>query len=241
MTRAVLCIFAALTLTVTGCLTTGTTPTGEGPFQGPGLGEFMGSIFGKLKGKDTEEAGAVPAGKAGPESLKAILDQEEQALTQRFADAGGVSVQRLDDAVAIAFMSDTFFDVDASDIKPDSSKDFEYLADLLKRFPESRVEISCFTDSSGSEQHNLTLSQQRAQAVAEFLIRSGVDSSRIDFHGYGETNFVASNATENGRKMNRRLMFIIIPGGVQSLRNPPVRKDSPSTFSMRLQEGLTIS
>lgn len=238
MTRTFLCIFAALTLTITGCLTTGTTPTGEGSSQGPALGEFMGNLFGKLKGRDTEEAGAAPAGKAGPESLKAVLDQEEKALTQRFAEAGGVSVQRLEDAVAIAFMSDSFFDLDASDIKPDSSNDLEYLADLLRRFPESRVEISCFTDSSGSEQHNLTLSQQRAQAVAEFLTRSGIDSSRIDFHGYGETNFVASNATENGRKMNRRLMFIIIPSGVQSLRNPPLWKDGPSTLSMGLKEGM---
>lgn len=240
MTRTVLCIFAALAVTITGCLTTGTTP-GEGSSQGPSLSNFMGNFFGKLKGTETEEAGAGSGGKPAPGSFKDILDQEEKALTQRFADAGGVSVQRLDDAVAIVFMSDTYFDVDASDIKSDSSKDLEYLAELLKRYPDTRVEISCFTDSSGSEQHNLTLSQQRAQAVAELLTRSGVDSSRIDSHGYGETNFVASNATENGRKMNRRLTFIIIPIGVQSLRNPPVLENGPPTLSMRVQEPLRNS
>lgn len=238
MTRTISCMLAALALTIAGCVTTGTTPAGEGPSQGPALGEFMGNILGKLKGRETGEAEAASAKKAEPVSLEAMLDQEEKALSQQFADAGEVSVQRLDDAMAVIFLSDSLFDVDSSDIKPDSLKHLEHLGDLLRKFADTHVEISCYTDSSGSERHNLNLSQQRAQAVAELLTRSGVDASRVEFRGCGETNFVASNATEHGRKMNRRIIFVIIPVGVQSPPNPPARENGPLTLSMRGREGV---
>jgi outer membrane protein OmpA-like peptidoglycan-associated protein len=108
------------------------------------------------------------------------------------------------------------------------------VADLLRRYPETRVEISSYTDSSGSEQQNLALSQQRAQAVAELLAQKGIDPSRIEYRGYGETNFVASNATENGRQLNRRITLVIIPPGVQSLREGPVLKSGVPSLSMNL-------
>ena len=180
-------------------------------------------------GMTPTEEGAPSAAPVG-----SVVDEQERELVQRFAQADGVNVQRLQDTLAISFKSDSFFDVEASQIKPDSSGDLEYVADLLRRYPETRVEISSYTDSSGSEQQNLALSEQRAQAVAELLAQKGIDPSRIEYRGYGETNFVASNATENGRQLNRRITLVIIPPGVQSLREGPVLKSGLPTLSMNL-------
>ena len=180
-------------------------------------------------GMTPTEEGAPSAAPVG-----SVVDEQERELVQRFAQADGVNVQRLQDTLAISFKSDSFFDVEAAQIKPDSSGDLEYVADLLRRYPETRVEISSYTDSSGSEQQNLALSQQRAQAVAELLAQKGIDPSRIEHRGYGETNFVASNATENGRQLNRRITLVIIPPGVQSLREGPVLKSGVPTLSMNL-------
>ncbi len=231
MSRRVLCIMMALTMAVSGCATTGTTPTEEGTAPGPGLGDIVGSILGKIKGKGTEEAAA---GAASAAPVGSVVDQQERELVQRFAQADGVSVQRLQDILAITFKSDSFFDVEASQIKPDSSGDLEYVADLLRKYPETRVEISGYTDSSGSEKQNLALSEQRAQAVAELLAQKGVDPPRIAYRGYGEANFVASNATENGRQLNRRITLVIIPPGVRSHREGPVPKSVVPTLSMNL-------
>ena len=180
-------------------------------------------------GMTPTEEGAPSAAPVG-----SVVDEQERELVQRFAQADGVNVQRLQDTLAISFKSDSFFDVEAAQIKPDSSGDLEYVADLLRRYPETRVEISSYTDSSGSEQQNLALSQQRAQAVAELLAQKGIDPSRIEYRGYGETNFVASNATENGRQLNRRITLVIIAPGVQSLREGPVLKSGLPTLSMNL-------
>lgn len=205
MNHRVLCTLMMITAAVafSGCATTGTAPT--------------------------QEAQPAPV---SPGSAAESLDRQEKELAQRFAQTEGVNVQRLQETLAVSFKSDALFDVEASQIKPGSSADLEFVADILRKHPETRIEISGYTDSSGSEQHNLALSQQRAQAVGELLVRKGVDPSRITAHGYGETQFIASNATENGRQLNRRITLLIIPPGVRSLREEPAPRNGPSTLSM---------
>jgi OmpA-OmpF porin, OOP family len=78
----------------------------------------------------------------------------------------------------------------------------------LKSHSDLRVDVNGYSDAIGSFGYNQRLSQRRADAVAEYLIGKGIDSGRLVTHGYGKANFVASNATAEGRAQNRRVELI---------------------------------
>ena len=78
----------------------------------------------------------------------------------------------------------------------------------MKDNPDWKVRVEGFTDSSGNQESNLKLSQERADAVANWLIDHGVDRSRLAAKGYGEDKPVASNKTETGRRKNRRVELV---------------------------------
>ncbi len=98
------------------------------------------------------------------------------------------------------------FGFDSADVDTDYLDDIEQLADFMKRHPEVTAEIEAHTDSMGPEAYNQGLSQRRAEAVIEVLTsRFGIDGSRLEAKGYGESQPVASNDTEEGRAANRRV------------------------------------
>jgi OOP family OmpA-OmpF porin len=83
-------------------------------------------------------------------------------------------------------------------------------ASVLAEYPDLRIRIAGHTDSKGTPERNLELSQQRAQAVADYLINKGVETNRIESVGHGEDQPIAPNDTEQGRKQNRRIEFEIL-------------------------------
>ena len=85
----------------------------------------------------------------------------------------------------------------------------EELADIIASCEGVMVEIQGHTDTSGDEQYNMNLSEQRAQAVQSYLIDEGIISSQLKASGYGETQPRADNATRDGRASNRRIEFVI--------------------------------
>lgn len=97
-----------------------------------------------------------------------------------------------------------FFAFDSYELLPESRPELNYLLDILKRNPEMRIEISGHTDDTGSAEYNLKLSEQRAKAVADYLISQGIDSARLKWVGYGKGKPVAPNSTPEGRALNRR-------------------------------------
>jgi outer membrane protein OmpA-like peptidoglycan-associated protein len=98
------------------------------------------------------------------------------------------------------------FDVDKTDIKPESTKTLDEVANLLKIDRSLKLEISGHTDNTGDEAHNLALSEGRAKAVVHALVnRYGIDPSRLQAKGYGDTKPVAPNDTEANRAKNRRV------------------------------------
>jgi len=102
------------------------------------------------------------------------------------------------------------FVTDSAEIVADSDALLTEIADVLLRHPEiTRVEIQGHTDNRGGHDHNQDLSQRRAEAVRDWLVAHGVDSSRLEPHGYGDSNPVAPNITAAGRARNRRVQFII--------------------------------
>ncbi len=103
-----------------------------------------------------------------------------------------------------------FFDFDRFTLRPESQAELTRLIDLLKEMPKLKIEISGHTDSYGSAVYNQKLSENRAKAVVEYLIAHGIDSKRLTYMGYGFTQPIATNKTDEGRQLNRRTEFKIM-------------------------------
>lgn len=110
----------------------------------------------------------------------------------------------------IAVLENIFFDVDKYDLKEKSVTELQKILRFLRENAFFRVEISGHTDNSGSVSYNMDLSQKRARSVLEYLVKNGIDPSRLVPKGYGATKPIAENATEEGRQKNRRIEFKVI-------------------------------
>ncbi|MBE7373638.1 OmpA family protein [Pseudomonas sp. AL-54] len=101
---------------------------------------------------------------------------------------------------------DVKFDFDRAVVKPDSYADIQNLADFMKEYGQTSTVLEGHTDSIGTDAYNQRLSERRANAVREVLVdQYGVEGSRVNAVGYGESRPVADNATEEGRAINRRV------------------------------------
>ena len=103
-----------------------------------------------------------------------------------------------------------FFDFNSSDLKESSYPELNRAVRLMKAVPSMRVEIAGYTDNVGSTDYNLDLSKRRANAVRDYLIRNGVDGSRVTAVGYGPDSPVGDNNTDEGRAENRRVEFVVL-------------------------------
>ena len=111
--------------------------------------------------------------------------------------------QMINEGFAIA-LNNVFFDTDKADLLPISIPELKRLAAIVNRL-EYRVEISGHTDNSGGYQHNVQLSQMRANSVRDFLIEQGCDANRFLTVGYGPDRPIDTNDTPEGRQQNRRV------------------------------------
>ncbi len=109
-------------------------------------------------------------------------------------------------------LSNVFYDIDSWELKKESFPELNSLVDLLTVNSDIKVEIGGYTDSTGSKEHNLILSQKRALSVVEYLIKKGITSTRLKYKGYGNQSPVGDNITFEGRKINRRTEVKIIDG-----------------------------
>ncbi|MGE0770270.1 MAG: OmpA family protein [Cyclobacteriaceae bacterium] len=123
-------------------------------------------------------------------------------------------------------LNNIYFDLDKSDIKPESARELDKLVALLNDNPEIKIEMSSHTDSIASNAYNIQLSQRRAESTVAYLIRKGISPDRLVAKGYGETRPIARNTnpdgTDNpeGRQRNRRTEFRILEIGTFQKRNP---------------------
>jgi OmpA-OmpF porin, OOP family len=100
------------------------------------------------------------------------------------------------------------FDLDKATIQPQSMGTLNKICQLMKDNPEVKYEIGGHTDNSGTAAHNLTLSQQRAEAVKSQLVSMGIDGGRLTTKGYGDTKPIQDNSVFEGRANNRRVEFV---------------------------------
>ncbi|MCU0460428.1 MAG: OmpA family protein [Bacteroidales bacterium] len=101
-------------------------------------------------------------------------------------------------------LSNVFYEVDSWELKPESVEELDNLAELILYNKDIVVEIGGYTDSTGTDQHNLVLSEKRALSVVKYLIGKGISGDRLQHKGYGNTSPIGDNVTIEGRKLNRR-------------------------------------
>ncbi|RPH49086.1 MAG: glycine zipper 2TM domain-containing protein [Lysobacterales bacterium] len=185
--------------------------------KGAGIGAAAGAVVGLLtKGDKLENAligagvGALAGGGVGY-----YMDVQEAKLRQQLAGTG-VSVTRMGDNITLNMPSSITFGLNSADLNAQFYNALDGVSMVLKEYDKTVVEVAGHTDSSGSDQYNLGLSERRAQAVSSYLSSHGVKSQRLLPIGAGETHPVASNDTEQGRASNRRVELTIVPVTKQS-------------------------
>ena len=107
-------------------------------------------------------------------------------------------------------LNNVFFDFNKSDLLPESREELDRLVGILNDYPRMTIEIGGHTDNIGQPKDNLALSTARAQAVMDYLAGAGIDGARLTSRGYGEGRPVATNDTDEGRQLNRRVEFTIV-------------------------------
>lgn len=192
-----------MSLAVSGCATKAQT----GAVIGAGGGAVVGGVIGKVAGSTAKGAiaGAVIGGIAG-DMIGARMDRQAKELEQNIK---GATVERVGEGIQVTFASGLLYDFDSDVVKADARTNLRELALSLDKYPGTDVIIIGHTDDVGADAYNQALSERRAQAAAAYLMTQGVAGSRIGTRGLGESEPIASNATEDGRARNRRVEVAI--------------------------------
>ncbi|MBA1229656.1 OmpA family protein [Pseudomonas viridiflava] len=178
-----------------------------------GIGALAGALAGAAIDHNSRGKGAlIGAAVVGAASAGYgyYADKQEAALRASMANTG-VEVQRQGDQIKLIMPGNITFATDSSAIASSFYSPLNNLANSLKQFNQSNIEIIGYTDSTGSRQHNMDLSQQRAQSVATYLTSQGVDQAHLSVRGAGPDQPIASNADANGRAQNRRVEVNLKP------------------------------
>lgn len=210
---------ASLAFFVSGCATyTGQTNDPNDPNRtgrGALIGAAIGAAAGLLSGGDAVErrqramvgagVGALAGGAVG-----AYQDRQEAELRRQTAGTG-IDVSRDGDVIKLNLPDGVTFDFAKYDLKPQFYPALNTVAETLREYNQTIVEVSGHTDSVGSDAANQTLSERRANSVASYLIGQGLMRERFEIVGMGERYPVASNDTDSGRALNRRVEIRLLP------------------------------
>ena len=144
------------------------------------------------------------------EQLRAESKTRQDELFDALSQMEGkfASIRR-DARGTIVSLADILFDFDKATLRRDVEFNLVKIATILNQFAEMKILIEGHTDSIGTDEYNLDLSQRRAKAVYEFLASQDIDPSRMSWDGYGESRPVADNSTDEGRQRNRRVDLVI--------------------------------
>ena len=196
--------FACATTNDTG--TTSTDPnrkTKRGAVIGAIAGAIAGGVVGNQSGNN--RTGAVVGAAAGAAVGAAVgrrMDKQEAELRQ----IEGVEVNRPSEGeINVRLTSDILFDTNSAGLRSTSRNTLNELAQNFAQYPDNLIIVEGHTDSTGTDQHNQRLSEQRAGNVADYLIDRGVRAGNITVYGFGELRPKSTNDTAEGRQLNRRV------------------------------------
>ncbi|WP_196158866.1 OmpA family protein [Reinekea sp. G2M2-21] len=206
-----------LPLALTGAVLSGCTTleaySGETQISGASKGAIAGGLIGAVIGAATapkeERAkraiiGAGIGGVAGG-GVGFYMDQQEKELRDELVGSG-VQVQRTEEGqIDLIMPGNITFDVGSADVAESFLPTLKSVAKVLKEYENTLVTIGGHTDSSGSEEFNQLLSEQRATSVANIVLQEGIVVERVAAVGFGEMQPIADNGTAEGRAENRRV------------------------------------
>ena len=184
--------------------------------KGAGVGAAAGAVLGAIAGGGSSQErrkkaligagiGAIAGGGVG-----AYMDSQEAKLRQQLAGTG-VSVTRSGDNLILNMPGNITFPVNQFDVRSDFYPVLNSVALVLKEYEKTLIDVVGFTDSSGTYENNMVLSQKRANSVGQYLQSQGIIAGRIVTQGMGPQNPVASNETAEGKQANRRVELILRP------------------------------
>ena len=140
-------------------------------------------------------------------------DEKETADSVAIDSVAVVADAKFSDSLQVGstfVLHNIFFDYDKSVLLQQSYYELQQLLALLKSHPTMRIEVRGHTDGHGSLDYNQRLSENRAKAVVDYLVSKGVDPKRLHYKGFGKTQPIDTNATEEGRARNRRVEFVVL-------------------------------
>jgi outer membrane protein OmpA-like peptidoglycan-associated protein len=181
--------------------------TEKGAIIGAGAGGAVGAVIGKATGSTVRGAiiGAAVGGVAG-----AVIGHQMDKQAEELAYAlPGATVQRVGEGITVTFPDGLLFGFDSDRLAPAAADNLRRFAASLAKYPETRALIVGYTDSDGSFDYNMDLSNRRAQSAANFITGEGVDRDRISTAGRGEDEPIATNGSDTGRQLNRRVEVAI--------------------------------
>ena len=219
--RLAVATLAALSLTTAGCVTD--PNTGHRHVSRAAIGVGVGVVGGILLGGVLGGAGGriIGAGIGGVVggSIGYTMDKQYKELKEK-TEGTGIAIAKVDDnkAILVSLPDGVTFDIDSYMLRPEFQSTLSKIAESLRAYPNSLVDVYGHTDSTGTPMHNQTLSEYRARAVADFLTIQGVSPARIRAQGFAATYPVADNATPEGRARNRRVEIKIVPVSDEQVR-----------------------
>jgi outer membrane protein OmpA-like peptidoglycan-associated protein len=213
----------AAMLTTTACTTD--PETGQKRMSKAAIGGIGGALGGYLLGDlvggrhdRTEKILGAGIGAIAGAGIGSYMDEQERKLRQQTAGSG-VDVIRQGDDLLLRMPSGITFAFNDASVQPQFRPTLDEVSSILSQYPKTYIDVYGHTDSDGSDAYNQTLSERRAQSVAGYLTSHGVQSARIATRGFGETQPIASNASEEGKAANRRVEIKISPVTESDVRN----------------------
>jgi len=201
-------VIVSAVLLVSGCATTPSDDPYAQTKKGAAIGAAIGAAAGFFVGDGEldEILGTAAVGAGLGAGIGLYMDKQQQALEE----IDEVNVERVDEeTLRVSFDSDILFAVDSAVLSSESMASLDEFAKVMRDFPKTAILVQGYTDSTGSEQHNMQLSERRAKAVYNHLALREVEQDRMAAIGYGEGYPVADNATPEGRARNRRVSILV--------------------------------
>lgn len=156
------------------------------------------------------ETAAAKAARTEAESARVQAERDAQALREKLREQLNAILQTRDTARGlIVNLSDVLFDFNQATLKPDAREKLAKVCGILLAYPTLHMNVEGHTDSIGTDEYNLKLSQRRADAVRDYLTSNGISMTNVEAIGLGKANPVASNDTAAGRQQNRRVEMVV--------------------------------
>jgi outer membrane protein OmpA-like peptidoglycan-associated protein len=175
-------------------------------------------------------ANARAAQVAAEHSAQQATNQTEEMRERLRAQLGQVLQTQETARGLIVNMSDVLFDTAQYTLKPDAREKLAKVSGILLAYPDLKVQVEGYTDTVGSDEYNLTLSQHRADAVRDYLVSQGVNAANTSSVGYGKSSPIADNATSAGRAQNRRVNLVVSGTAIGVQQSQPTAAPAPPSL-----------